>query len=356
MMVPKNILFFHTAFVGDIILMLPLVQTARRSFPDARISIVAIPVACQSLQHHPAIDEIIPYDKKGRDAGLRGLLRMSRQLKKRKFDIAIVPHRSIRSAVIIRLAGIPTRIGFSTSTGKFLFSDVVQYDRGSHETVRNLSLLGPLGLAPTTGELPDLFPGQHDIEVVDGLIKKNESTINFDTEQLIGVAPGSVWNTKRWPSEYFISLCKMLVRSGYSIALVGGDDDRSLCRDIEKHVGQGPVLNAAGLLTVLQSAELIRRCRVMISNDSAPMHMAVALRTPVVAIYGATVPEFGFAPLGEHDAIMETSGLPCRPCSIHGGEVCPIKTFVCMKNISPENVFEKFVSVLQTVKQPWDSN
>lgn len=355
MTAPKNILFFHTAFIGDIILTLALVQVTRRNFPDARISIVAIPIACESLQNHPAIDEIIPYDKKGRDAGLSGLLKMSRQLRERKFDTALVPHRSIRSAAIVLLAGIPKRIGFSTSAGKFLFSDVVQYDRGSHETVRNLSLLGPLGVAVCSHELPNLFPGQHDIEIIDGLMAKNASKVRLDVEQLIAVAPGSVWNTKRWPAEYFISLCKMLVQSGYSIALIGGDDDRSLCQDIETRVGHGPVLNAASTLTVLQSAELIRRCRVIISNDSAPMHIAVAMRTPVVGIYGATVPEFGFAPLGEYDAIMETSGLPCRPCSIHGGKICPIQTFVCMKNISPKSVFEKMEAVLQTVKQKWDS-
>lgn len=353
---PKNILFFHTAFIGDIILMLPLIQVTRRSFPDARISVVAIPGVCESLHNHLAIDEIIPYDKKGRDAGMAGLVKMSRRLREGNFDIALVPHRSIRSAVITWLAAIPKRVGFSTSSGKFLFSDVVQYEKGNHETVRNLSLLHPLGVTTPIQELPSLFPGQHDIEIVDGLIEKNESKVPLDAEQMIAVAPGSAWNTKRWPAEYFISLCKMLVQAGYSVALIGGEDDRSLCLDIEGRVGHGPVLNAGGALTLLQSAELIRRCRVIISNDSAPMHMAVAMRTPVVVIYGATVPEFGFAPLGEHDAISETSGLPCRPCSIHGGKVCPIKTFECMNNISPKSVFEKVESVLQTVKQKWDSD
>ena len=353
---PKNILIFHTAFIGDIILMLPLIQVTRRSFPDARITVVAIPEACESLHNHPAIDEIIPYDKKGREAGMAGMVKMSRQLRERKFDIALVPHRSIRSAVITRLAAIPQRVGFSTSAGRFLFSQVVPYVKGSHETVRNLSLLHPLGVTTSSRELPSLFPSQHDVEIIDALIAQNASKAPLDAEQMIAVAPGSVWNTKRWPAEYFISLCKMFVQFGYSVALVGGEDDRSLCLDIEHRVGHGPVLNAAGALTLLQSAELIRRCRAIISNDSAPMHMAVAVRTPVVAIYGATVPEFGFAPLGEHDAILETSGLPCRPCSIHGGNVCPIKTFVCMNNISPKNVFEKVESVLQTVKQKWDSD
>jgi len=124
---PNNILIFHTAFLGDIILMLPLVQLTRKSFPEARIAVVAIPEACESLYNHPAIDEIISYDKKGREAGLAGLITMSRQLRERKFDVALVPHRSIRSAVITRLAAIPQRVGFSTSAGRFLFLEVVPY-------------------------------------------------------------------------------------------------------------------------------------------------------------------------------------------------------------------------------------
>ncbi|HEY6193358.1 MAG TPA: glycosyltransferase family 9 protein, partial [Bacteroidota bacterium] len=98
--------------------------------------------------------------------------------------------------------------------------------------------------------------------------------------------------------------------------------------------------------SILQSAELIRRCRALVCNDSAPMHLAVAVRTPVVAIFGATVPEFGFAPIGERDVVLETKGLPCRPCSIHGGDVCPVKTFVCMLDIPVGRVVEAVEKLL----------
>ena len=105
-----------------------------------------------------------------------------------------------------------------------------------------------------------------------------------------------------------------------------------------------------GELTLLQSGELIRRCRVLIANDSAPMHMAVAVRTPVVAIFGATVPEFGFTPLGEHDVVVQTLGLECRPCAIHGGTSCPIKTFVCMKDIQVADVLDRVNDILAKSK------
>ena len=98
---------------------------------------------------------------------------------------------------------------------------------------------------------------------------------------------------------------------------------------------------------MLQSAEVIRRCSLLVSNDSAPMHLAIAVETPVVAIFGATIPGFGFAPYGKHDAVIETDGLTCRPCSIHGGNTCPITTFDCMVRISSDVVYDKAVEVIE---------
>ena len=110
------------------------------------------------------------------------------------------------------------------------------------------------------------------------------------------------------------------------------------------------IVSAAGDLTLLQSSSLIKRCRVVVSNDSAPMHLAVASRIPVVAIYGATIPAFGFAPYGKQDVIVETSGLSCRPCSIHGGERCPIETFDCMKRITADEAFRNVLAIVESKK------
>jgi heptosyltransferase-2 len=128
---------------------------------------------------------------------------------------------------------------------------------------------------------------------------------------------------------------------------VGGQSDVEICRRIEAHSNPDRVWSFAGELSLLESAELIRRCAVLISNDSAPMHLGVAVRTPVIAIFGATVPEFGFAPHGTHDEIVEVSGLACRPCGIHGGRRCPIGTFDCMLNITPDDVLSQVHRILR---------
>ena len=101
---------------------------------------------------------------------------------------------------------------------------------------------------------------------------------------------------------------------------------------------------------MLQSAALIGRCAVLVANDSAPMHLAVAMRTPAVAIFGATKPEFGFAPFGERDVIVERKELSCRGCSIHGDDRCPVETFDCMKKISAEEVFGIVLRIVATAR------
>lgn len=338
----RRFLVFQTAFIGDVLLTLPLLQVLKRRYPGVRVTMVAIPSTAPLLAHHPAVDECLIYDKRSKHSGLRGILAMARTLREHQFDVALVPHRSLRSSLVCRLGGIPRRIGFSTSAGKVFFTDLVKYEKAEHEIARNLSLLSPLNIDARETELPNLYPDASDKQMVDAVLGKETK----EGHHPIAVAPGSIWNTKRWPKERFVELTKILVAEGSSVVLIGGSQDARLCEEIRSEAGDKNVVNAAGRLSLLQSAEAIRRCRVVVSNDSAPMHMAVAMRTPVVAIFGATVPEFGFAPLGKSDVVVQTIGLPCRPCSIHGGDHCPIQTFVCMKDITARRVFAEVRKLL----------
>jgi heptosyltransferase-2 len=343
MITPPKILVFHTAFVGDIILVLPLVQRIKEIWPASRIAVAAIPSVAPVLQNHPAIAEIIKYDKRRTDGGMWGMMKLARKLRHQEFDLAFVPHRSIRSAAIVSLAGIPRRIGFSTSTGRFLLTDAVRYRKDLHEIDRNLSLLGALG-KDWHQALPSLYPDNDDVAIVDNELLRCVGDLH--PPRLIGFAPGSVWNTKRWPPEKFTALGRMISDEGFRIVMIGGPDDSTLCEEIARRIGDRGILNSAGRLTLLQSAEMIRRCQVLVSNDSAPVHMAVAMRTPVVAIFGPTVPQFGFAPRGSFDAVVETDGLHCRPCGMHGGEQCPVGTFDCMLRIDPERVRTAVVNLV----------
>ena len=345
---PRRIVVFHTAFIGDIILALPLVQVLHAWWPDAWLTFVAIPEAAAVLKNHPSINEVVVYDKKGNQKGFSALLSLSRRLRDAAFDVALVPHRSLRSAVVIAMARIPVRVGFSASAGRVFLTDLVPYRHEAHEIARNLDLLQPLGIPAPAHELPALFPSQEDVAVVEKLLREYEDrSPAIRPVNRIALAPGSVWNTKRWPEEYFVDLARKLVASGHGVVLIGGADDRPLCLRIEAGVQSALLLNAAGALSLLQSAELIHRCAMIVTNDSAPMHLAVGMRIPVVAIFGATVPAFGFAPRGPRDQVVQTAGLSCRPCSIHGGISCPIKTFDCMNRISPDLLLEKVHMITQ---------
>ena len=337
---PGRIVVFQTAFAGDVILTVPLVEALRKLFHDILIDFVAIPSGAEVLANHPALNHVIVYDKKGKDKGLLPALSLARELRRVKYYAALIPHRSLRSAAICCLAGIQRRIGFDTSAGRWLFSDEVRYSKDGHEIARNLSLLRPLGHEGERMEIPRLYPSTEDMQRVSEVVGWRES------ENLIALAPGSVWATKRWLEERFCELASQLIKDGFSVALVGGREDQQLGIRLEHEISHERLVNVIGKFTLLQSAELIRRAKVLVTNDSAPMHLAVAMRTPVVAIFGATVPAFGFAPLGEHDVVVETDGLKCRPCGIHGGNSCPIKTFDCMKNIQTGHVLEKVHGIL----------
>ena len=347
---PSNVLVVQTAFLGDLILTLPLAQALRKTFPLAQIDFLVVPKTASVLANHPAIDDVLIFDKRGGDAGIRGFLRQVRTIRKRNYDTAILPHRSIRSAALVRMAQIPRRIGFNTSAGRILFTDVVKYESLVHEVDRNLNLLNAFKVFYERPRIPELFPSDADREAVDSLLQAGH---HEPGEALIGIAPGTVWNTKRWIPERYADLVGRLISRGFWVVILGGGDDRRLLP-----LGESPrVLNATGRLTILQSAELIRRCRVLVCNDSAPMHLAVAVRTPVVAIFGATIPEFGFAPIGKNDVVLETKGLACRPCTSHGGDVCPVKTFDCMMRISAPQVLEAVNKILgKSNRESWQKN
>ncbi|RKY81240.1 ADP-heptose--LPS heptosyltransferase, partial [candidate division KSB1 bacterium] len=252
-----------------------------------------------------------------------------------QFDTAIVPHRSFRSAFIVKAAKIPVRIGFDKSAGSYFFNRIVKYSSSSHEVERNFSLLQNLGW---DGKVyaPVLYPGEAERRKAE--IFLGESGVS-PRQQLLAVAPGSVWFTKRWPIEYFADTVQKLCKNfNIKTILIGGEKDRRL-GDYIVSVSDGEAVNAMGKLSLLESAEVIRRCRVTLTNDSAPLHLSVAVGTPVVALFGPTTPDFGFYPWGSGHTVLYKN-VDCSPCGIHGSRKCPKKHFKCMRTIMPEQVVE----------------
>ena len=332
-----SILVIQTAFVGDVVLSTPLFEAARTRLGANRIGAVVRPETANLLRNSPHVDDIVVYDKHGAQKGPLELLRLARGLRGAGYDAALIPHRSLRSALLGFLAGIPVRVGFDRSAGRLgrlLLTDRVPY-RSVHEVDRNLSLLASWE-GDTDGIRPALYPDDEDRMRVDALMRQSDVA---PSEPLCGISPGSVWATKRWLPGRYAALIRRLAREyGYRSVLFGSSGDRPLCAEIAAESGVDP-LNAAGALTLLQSAALAARCSAMVSNDTGMGHVAAAMDTPVVALFGPTVPAFGFVPYGPGHQVVETP-LDCRPCSAHGGNRCPIGTHDCMGGITVERVIE----------------
>lgn len=338
----SRVLIIQTAFYGDVILTLPLVQVLKKKL-DAEIDFLCIPKTKVILQNNPYINEVLIFDKRSKDRGIKSFRRIVRKIKFRRYDYVISPHRSLRSTLLSYFSKADLTIGFDTSTLSKLYSKRVNYIKNIHEIQRNLKLLEPLGIEINEIVKPELFIHEEDEKIVNILLKQFDIS---DNEKFITISPATVWETKRYPERKFIEMLDYLNEDKIPVVLLGGKEDLELCKYIKDKTINKNVFISASKLNILQSAYLIKKSSLLISNDSSPMHLANAVGTKVIAIFGATVPEFGFYPIGKDDIVMQTLGLKCRPCSIHGGDKCPIKTFDCMLNIKAKDIYEKVISML----------
>ncbi|TKJ41743.1 lipopolysaccharide heptosyltransferase II [candidate division LCP-89 bacterium B3_LCP] len=335
---PASVLVVQTAFIGDVVLALCLVQSVKEAWPQSEIDVMVRPPSDDLLKNHTAIRDVIVYDKQGKQRGFQHFFQLANQLKENHYDIAFIPHRSFRSGILCFMAAIPARVGFGRGGGRLFHTKLVEFPEYLHEIERNLRLLTavtPVG-SPV---LPRIFSDQQDIKLVDNLIGE------VTDKELIALAPGSVWFSKRWLEEYFTELGKMCTADGYQIILIGGREDESLCERIGTGIGDD-CLNLAGAASLRQTVELLSRCSVLVTNDSAPTHLGSAAGTKVLTIFGSTDERFGFAPYGPNGRHIGID-LYCRPCTDHGKQRCPEKHFRCMKEITPKMVFDELTELLR---------
>ncbi|HJR15937.1 MAG TPA: glycosyltransferase family 9 protein [Gemmatimonadales bacterium] len=319
----------QTAFLGDVVLTTPLISVlAERHGP---VDVLTTPAAGSLLENHAGVRSVIRYDKHGADKGLRGMRRLLSELRARRYSIVYLPHRSARSAVLALLTGARERIGFGDSPAAITYTRRVPRPRTGHEVERLLTLAG-VGSEQASVSL-GLTADDH--RAAENWLADRRLSSGF-----VALAPGSIWGTKRWP--YYAELAAMLDRP---CVIVGGSDDRSLAEAIIA-AAPGRVVSAAGALSLRASAALISRAAVLVTNDSAPLHLATAVGTPMVALFGPTIPEFGFGPRGPGDVTLGREGLPCRPCSKHGPETCPLGHHRCMRDLTAHTVAAALSAVL----------
>lgn len=332
----QRILIVQTAFIGDVILITPLIRATKELYPNALIDALVVPAAARLLQNNPHLNRVLSYPK--RLSPFKSMLQMVARIKRERYDLAISPHSSGRTHLLLYLSRIPIRVGFDRGTLPFLLTLKTPHPRGMHKIAKNLSLLKLLSNKEFSMQ-SELFPAVEDKQFVTALLQEVAKL------RLVAIAPGSVWATKCWPQEYYAQLAAGLLQHGFAIVLIGGNEDKPKCDAIATMLGSSQVVNLAGKTDLLQSAAAIERCEAMICNDSGALHLANAVQTRVFAFFGPTVQRIGYYPYREGDKVFEIS-LECRPCSSHGPQKCPLKHHHCMRQITPEQALKSILEAL----------
>lgn len=343
----KRIVVFQTALLGDAVLTIPLLRQLRERFHPQCLDIIARPQHAFLFAREGF--SVIEDEKTGSGWSLTQFLAIRNKLAAARYDGALLPHRSLRSALLAFAARIPLRIGFSNSSGWFLCNRRVSFAWPEHDSERNLKLLEALPLrAPAKQEEKTEFE-IHLRREDEEKARHIWASFGLDPakEFLIGLAPGASRVTKRWLSARFAQLGLKLKerRPQTRIVLIGAAHEKELCDQVAALIGEG-ALNLAGKLALSDLLLVLKNLRLFVTNDSGPMHMASGLGVPTVAIFGPTVRGFGFYPKGVASRLIEVPDLACRPCGLHGGRVCPRGHFLCMRLVTVDQVLDACESVM----------
>lgn len=325
----KRLLIRSTNWIGDAIMTTPAVRAIRRNFPNARISMLAKPWVAPVFAHSPHVDEIIVFDAGGRHAGVFGTLRLAKDLRKGRYDAAILLQNAIEAAIIAFLAGIPRRIGFDTDGRRLLLTHPVRRTKAIkaiHQTGYYLKILEGAGM---TAGRPTLELHLDPSDTRRAAQMRAEFGI-APGRPLIGLNPSATFGpAKQWFPERYAALGDLLNKQlGALILIFGGPSDRELGRTITGLMS-APAIDLSGRTSLGEAMALIDRCTAFVTNDSGLMHVAAALGTPLVAVFGSTN-WTTTSPFSDTSRIVRVP-IACSPCM---QPVCPLGHMNCMRQVS----------------------
>ncbi len=326
----QTFLVIQTAFIGDVVLATGLLEKLHSCYPDAQIDILVRNGNEALFTNHPYINKVLVWQKKTNK--YKHLLQTFRQIRSKNYDVVINVQRFAATGFLMAFSNAKLTIGFDKNPFSFLFTKKIQHHFSSniansiHEVERNHSLIA--SFTDDTFSRPKLYPSKTDYESVEA----------YKQQPYIVIAPTSVWFTKQFPAEKWVSFINTLPIV-YNIYLIGAPSDKQACDAIQEAVTHPNITNLAGELQFLQSAALQQDAVMNYVNDSAPMHFASAVNAPTTAIYCSTLPSFGYGPLSDNRFIVEVEEkLPCRPCGIHGKKTCPLGHYNCANMIRNEQL------------------
>ncbi|HUE36862.1 MAG TPA: lipopolysaccharide heptosyltransferase II [Candidatus Acidoferrum sp.] len=366
---PRRLLVRGTNWLGDAVMTTPALLRLREKFPNRYIALLTPEKLRDLWLNHPAVSEIISFSPN------EGVFSVAKKLRAGKFDTALVLPNSPRSAIEAYLAGIPDRIGYARPWRNFfltrtiaprpdavkmqkrtiseiqrLVSGLTQNSPALRDKTQNFSShqsLEYLHLAAALGANPEPIPAKLFVTSEEVEVAARKFGLDKMSGPVLGLNPGAEYGpAKRWPIERFIAAAKEIQdRTNCAWILFGGKKDAEFTNQIQAAIGNGTgVFNLAGKTSLRELMALLKRCRVFLTNDTGPMHVAAALDVPVVAIFGSTSPELT-GPVSSDDTRHQIlrSDVPCAPCFLRE---CPID-FRCMNGIGVERVVEAVVGILK---------
>lgn len=334
----KRILIVNVNWIGDVIFSTPFIKAIRDAYPDGYIACLLHPRCAQILKGSPRIDEIIIYDEEGQHKGIIGKLILILYLRKIHFDMAFILHRSFTRALLTFLAGIKERIGYPTKNrGPLLTRTIGLPEEEVHKVEYFLGLARGSGIKVHETSY-EFFVQDADRQSVEKFLKRHSVA---DEDRLIVLCPGGNWPPKRWPKENFAKLADMLTEGlNAKIVLSGAKKDIELVEDIKGMMKKVPIISC-GETTLKELGALLERSDLVVANDSGPMHLAVAMKSNVIALFGPTSPGLtGPYGKGSYKVMWKTEEceVPCYDVTCTDNR--------CMKLITVEEVFKESKDML----------
>ena len=330
----KRILVIMLGGIGNMIMLSPCLKALRENFKNAYVGLLLQPDGAKELiKKSKFYDEII----------LRGsMIKTILKLRKKKFDTVIVSTGTepIKAGFLSLVIGAKYRIGEDINKKGLFYNIKVPFNGKINEVEGNIKIFEKLGIEVKNKEL---YVG---IEKEDEIFTEKFFREN-NLKEVVGIHPGSGYlqEFKRWPITKFAELSNRITKKfGFKVIVFGADFERKLGDELERTMEEKPI-NLIGKTTLGQAAAIIKRCKVFVSNDSGLMHIAAAVKTPIVAIFGPTDPE-RYGPNCEKKVIIK-SRLRCSPCYRKGKVKC--KNYLCMKKIEVNEVFEGFIKILNEI-------
>lgn len=320
----KTILIIQTAFIGDTILASQFARAVKERYPDYKIHFFLRKGNESVIEGLSTIEKTWVWDKKG--GKTKNLIRLILELRKINFEMVFNLHRHFNSGLVSMMMKSPMKAGFSQNPLSFFYTRKIKHQipdpRGWHEVQRNLELIPNYHIVDNSKNYRPELP----------LLQKNFDKVSPYTEgNYFVVAPASVWYTKAWSESKYRLLTEELSKSG-KVYFIGAPSDKELCDRIRKDFPNTE--NLCGGLSLLDSAALMQKARRVFVNDSAPLHLASCVNAKTTAIFCSTIPAFGYTPLSEDSVVIDVGQeLACRPCGLHGHNICPQSHFNCSEKV-----------------------